>query len=432
MSFSTKQHKYVLDARNVKDPLWQRYAFLIIGNLLSKMKSFEDDMATHFSFYIEAQNRGLQVFTERNPSTGDYIHHLHCIKVTTSGPMVGFLGAYLDLDSGWWLLSDSKTTEAIGLYNFYGLLETATGVAINPKIAKGYIELFKLNQLSLEELLSSILEKSERANPQDLQGSKIRGLLGKKQAVGSESVKLSPENIESLAETLRLFLRKYLILLSSSMAIYPGPHKQSPQTTGIANFLTHLTAAFTPEEGSDSDDPSDLMPDLFPQMLSAPEIFQMSYFSPGKSGKEADLTNSIPHLGGHSNLKSTSTEILAMNYLDLIEDTDIEDELVMAVDDFRAQGTSKKALFDAVVERTGVGEVLKGTELSSMKKGLKRERVSTTFSNMHPDASLYATRYKYPQQREGLKDVAGYLRFWSRAAMAFGRIYKRVATVYGT
>jgi len=82
-------------------------------------------------------------------------------KVQSDGPVIGFLGHYIDLLSGCVVMGPIKSKEFYSFFNLYNLMEKEGGISVDSNFFKVVMERYKIKDISLGELFVEIWKARE-------------------------------------------------------------------------------------------------------------------------------------------------------------------------------------------------------------------------------------------------------------------------------
>ena len=434
MAASLSYHSYTFDwARVEAEPRSAELRYL--QSVVMELYQFREespgldpyDDNSMYGFYFEAEE--------------DTIVGVSFKRLKSSGPSIFLLGAYLDLDTGWWRISDQKTEDSFVLVNLYALLEERFNVPVVPRAFAYYVEQFKLGNTSLAEAIFHTL--TYRDDFTASHGSKLRRLLaGTRSSETVDSVDLDSVNLYTINK-LEDLISDFVTNIMTGSVVAPMEELEIQPPYGLASVIQKTAKFLHPrnEETLPSDEAAPLLFPMLHVMDAVTSNVPKYNFTYDTEGEHRDLPNhsyrfaahlaaSTPGLGGMLNMKVLSfTEILARNFFDLVEDTDQEDEVAVAISDLQSTGSAR--LLDAVEERIGISTLYKhpGT-LEVVKKGLRGDRMQTLYSSLLPESPINRGYSPYRSDARDEKDTAIPLVFWNRFTRSLGRVFKAMKSVY--
>ena len=95
-------------------------------------------------------------------------------KVKSGGPIVGFMGYYLDLSNGYVLLDVEKSNNYIPMINYYNWLEKEHDIHVSPRIMMALIERYKVGDIDEDDFMEELMGSQTSSNSE---GSSIGRLL---------------------------------------------------------------------------------------------------------------------------------------------------------------------------------------------------------------------------------------------------------------
>ena len=146
MSFTIEdRHSEIDKSKRIQrdDGTYPYMSFEMLDKIATTIKTSITD--TFREYVLDMDDLAFNIKSTDNEIIVDYK------VVNTSGPVLGFLGYYIDLDSGYILLNMEKSREFIPLVNFYKLLEERTGLPSNKELMTSLIERFKIGDMGIQE-----------------------------------------------------------------------------------------------------------------------------------------------------------------------------------------------------------------------------------------------------------------------------------------
>jgi hypothetical protein len=112
-----------------------------------------------------------------NPSGNDSARSLTVTRVTTPGPVVRFLGAFLDLQTGWFSFYPVRSQRFTGFFNLYDMVTIITGRTPKPETVMAYMELYKLRKIPLKAFFASFAQERKEGLGLKLVQDKLAGTM---------------------------------------------------------------------------------------------------------------------------------------------------------------------------------------------------------------------------------------------------------------
>lgn len=294
-------------------------------------------------------------------------------RVKTSGPVVGFLGFYLDVASGYILMSKVKTDDYIPLFDLYKALELK-GLTVTPEIMGSLIERFKLDVINFEQLSKELLIAGQ-------------GSGGNASIIGRYLRKIEGENITSEVkfdkqELVNIFqyVTQYLYLLKTGGNFvrfdlgkkFINIEKNCP---GLGDFIRNFDSV---KEG-----------------LSEPNfgILKKDYGAYQGTKKDRWTDHRLQALSTMAHVDKNESHVrqlnktttMALNLFDITEELDKDVAIEYTMDSY-LEGNIKKDSIKKVIETIGAKEYLKGRNLTNLTSGLTNEdtkkEIEDRFKNM--------------------------------------------------
>lgn len=328
------------------------------------------------SFYSQGgRERGRLGFNIEKAGTSDSIYTIKFKKVKTEGPIVGFFGFYLDLESGHFVLGGHKRNEFISLYDFYGFIESK-GVVVNPNMMKSLIERYKMGEIGIEDIVD------ELNKPRGKGGSVIADLI--ELGIGEEDgeVAIIGDLFEPL-EYLSAYLydlykateeinvdspdkyyitRKDLVRESIGNGDEDGADmglfiNSFMETKDISKFVEHWYEEF---HNVDVDSIEEFLEyaDIQNRKLS-------TMLHTSKMGRGSELGILEPNKDKMDRIKGlTETETTFMNTHDIVEE--YKDDSLLEIDSllFTQEDNVEKSLIHKITDKIGIKEYISGAKLS--------------------------------------------------------------------
>lgn len=308
----------------------------------------------------------------------------------STGSIVGFLGFYVDMASGYAVLGGKKEKSYIPLFNMVRVIEASLEKdhnSISLGLFKEAVEQYKLNEMTIQDLFYS-LAIGFNANTVEV-GSyfvhyfkelvddnagikdrlevdvKLTAFLYKMSTV-LNTVKRMGRTMEHAANSGREFTTSRTPDYSSQM-LYKDDNikKEFREKVGDSFFEVALATTSYYEKAKYLDIGPAKYPDDIHKFINHPErVHETSLLHSAMA--EPDFFRAS--LGENPLHRVKKSEVIALNFLDLVEET--EEPYVEVMD------MSVEEDFDGLKELVGrldLQDVLKGAKLSAIKRGFKEE-----------------------------------------------------------
>lgn len=267
----------------------------------------------------------------------------------SDGPILGFLGWYLDIETGYLLMSEQKSRDYIPFFDFYKWLELR-GIYVTKELIVSVLERFKLGILKFEDLIYEL-------NSYSLKKGSDKSLVSK--FVLAEGVeiegKIEKFDFISLFKGISQFFENFRISKNigangtsqSQGEFYEGFFEVGlddyfMNVRNIANGIADVNLKILAHSGGN---------------LNKKEIYSL-----------CSMVHTKSDMRYISKIKNVSkTTALALNLYDISEELEMEGDLEYSVIE------GDKQARDEVMEKIGVNEYLSGTNKANMSRGLKRD-----------------------------------------------------------
>ena len=281
-------------------------------------------------------------------------------RVKTSGPVVGLLGYYLDVASGYVLMSKVKTTDYIPLFDLYGALEER-GLVINPEVMLALLERYKLGTINFEEFIEELIKVDIESSDRSYIGQYLK--------------KMEEDNIKAVGdldkqEFVNLFhyITQYLYMFENPSGDlfnyeigkrYMNIEKNSP---GLGDYIRGFLS--TKEGLSDANR----------------GVFKNDYDIVGSGPKDKWTGSTLLAMSAMGHVDKNKTDIkqmnkttaLALNLYDITDEMDTDVSLESTIDSYM-DGEIDKDMIEDVISKIGADSYLKGRDMSNMVRGLTND-----------------------------------------------------------
>ena len=355
MSFSIEEKKIEIDDITMSPPsggkkyAYNLYSFLhkADGYINDVLKETYGDYTHHMAFSFYAGSDDVTVYYK---------------IVKTDGPVIGFLGYYIDLSSGYVLLDTEKSHEYIPLVNFYSWLEQEKNIRVNPELMMSLMERYKIGDITNEDFSkemakavkgnsnSSIISKLINQETEDIKDSKDGKPLFK---VFSDFFYDTVHVLDNMGKEFDLNAKRDDDRLSQ----YAYLETKGP---GITRFIRSLQLSIQmsgdlkaplAQVRANYDNIEDSRMRALSTMVNTGDLYDRRFFN---ASTYRDMTN---------------TDSLILNLRDIVEER--EDDAIVDFDDLalRSSKPSKEEIYE-VIEKIGVDEYMSGRELGNVTRGL--------------------------------------------------------------
>ncbi|MFW6015686.1 MAG: hypothetical protein ACOCRK_04555 [bacterium] len=117
-------------------------------------------------------------------------------KVTTDGPIVGLLGYYIDLESGYIVMGENKTKEFIPLFNYYKYLNEKFNINIDRDLMKSLVEQFKIGEKNLLEIVDELNNANNEYKGKSVTGAYLTSAIDADKNSGMEFINKYKEEFQ--------------------------------------------------------------------------------------------------------------------------------------------------------------------------------------------------------------------------------------------
>lgn len=396
MSFTIKEHNTVIDLKDIVDATQENVFEAYIQEAVFDMYYLISDDNRHPSLSTLISSDSHDDLKIMLIEEEEHKYNFTYSKVSTSGPIVGFLGFYIDLASGYVLLNGQKETEYIPLFNMVSYIEGHFDLpkgSIELSAFKWALERYKLNDITIFEMFE-VLIKGEETSRNSLSDYYIMNYFKK------PKVEYTEEDLKTKTEKLLRHLRgvsksvlsiadklQKMFVRSTPMTQAGNRNLQQPK-----NPTDHLPL-FRERVGDEFYNFSLGLSSYNDKMKKIRkhvefEYPKQSYRMPSEKKNQYWRKNedrihqdSLLHSAmadreffmarAHTNKRVKKSDILAMNFLDLVEETE---EPYADIMDMSISGDLDD--LKDLTKRLDIEDIIKGAKLTGIKRGLN----DSTFS----------------------------------------------------
>lgn len=346
MNFQVKDISFTIDLNNIQEG---NLGYRVINEWseeIAKLRSYDiPEIYDYLSFDIEVI-RGWKRKVEFK-------------KVKTSGPILGFMGIYLDLPSGYIILGKQKKKEFIALFNYYEYLKRECGVDISPKAMMSLVESFKMGEKDLFDLIGTIKDEDISGINSDLSLISILLQLEEKELNSKSNIDINRQDFYKPIFEAANLLRK---ILDKNLKVYSAKEESNDKVNQMRIDLVNQTG------DSDILEFIDSMKSSGKHMKTLNNVWNLK--REGKLKYEDWNTAlrglcAMPYTESYTDITDlTKTEVSILNIRDVVEE--FEGDSLLELDDLlmtKDENIDKKVL-NKVIDKIGVREYFSGASLS--------------------------------------------------------------------
>lgn len=440
MGFSVEDKTIKIDKDGIPDELKKStggtgsYLYELLDNWNEGVEETDKYIETYMS--NEFNYGGIDIEFDFSIESTDTTIELDIKKVKTEGPILGFLGLYLDTASGKVLLSNTKSKEFISAFDYYKYLRDEHNIYMNQELMLSLLEMYKMS----DKYTDSSGDKHE------IRLSDLAEIINKNKRTFTDrsmiSVLLNENNLGSTDDVDEVDLFTVLEKLSYVIRKIYFKATESWGDKSAQNIYPSLSVF-----GSEAVNFVDNIKDMEELCKANSEVFQLivNQYSGLKSEEEkknhvlrnlssmlhAEFGRSSYDIGFYGSGRSrdrdfyyedlNKTESRVINMYDIAEE--LQDDTLLDLDDvvIKASSDVSKKELRAVEEKIGVSEYISGATLAHLSKGLKNasEELSNGIKNLYRDVEGLGNRVRSTSMKR-LTDIV------KRLGNFYGRLFKKI------
>jgi uncharacterized protein YktA (UPF0223 family) len=359
-------------------------------NIIAKFtENFEQSIENAESDYRDeplTSVEGLDIeFSVEENSSGYYIVNFKTVE--SDGPILGFLGVFLDAASGYILLDNVKTNDYIPVMNFYKYLEDNYNIKINSQLMLSLMEKYKM----AEKVVSPVTGKKREIRIIDIiniiNSTNIGGSTGSiiSKILNNEKQGTAKSSLEFVEQFLEPFKKVSKVMHSTISSSISGHDWSSKRVRGVDemaavdNDLVRFTDSMYQAHKlfAYNSNAFKYMNKNLSELKSGDErinhsLRNMSAMLHSSKGHRSSQMRIEDYRGGEFTFdKINKSESRLINMYDILEER--KDESLLELDDivFTASNNVSKKEMSAVEEKIGVKEYIGGATLAHLSKTLK-------------------------------------------------------------
>jgi len=371
----------------------------------------------------------------------------------SSGPIIGFHGVYIDLDTGYIPMLKRKQSDYFPLFNFRGFVEDELGIPFDKGVWAKFLEEFKLGIMSLEEFFEAVTDPQKFSNFKSKTAAVYQIITGDL----SFSMPDRQDVIRGLMEALYYCVAQLAVFNAQDSQFYTaGASKEGPKFVRIAeefealhdispllpDFINSLRDfslysralcehnaelstnqegpydihGFNPYGGWSFNKEDAMLDDVHPERAED-KVRELS----SMAGVEGLISKHLVRPGGNYTSpqyrEPSKSAAVALNTYDFAQS--VGRDLEMDAGFMSLEENENLDELKNVTEAIGARDVLSGARLRTLSTGLKREETRETLRDNQRQMARVEDMAHYAK-------AGGYLDDFEKQAMVLSRMLERI------